>query len=79
MRCGFRCSASAVAQVPKTRNLDVQNFGDDFPGDAPTGTLGVIRTYFPPITDRDELGMDRAMPALVAAAAVVAVAGGSNR
>jgi hypothetical protein len=46
----FDVLTSAVAQVPKTGNLDVLNLGDDFPGDAPTGTFGVIRTYFPPIT-----------------------------
>jgi hypothetical protein len=36
--------ASAAAQVAKTGNLDVLNFGDDFSGDAPTGAFGVTRT-----------------------------------
>jgi hypothetical protein len=46
----FDVPTSAVAQAAKTGNLDVLNFGDDFSGDSPTGTFGVIRTYFPPIT-----------------------------
>ena len=46
----FDVPTSAVAQVAKTDNLDVLNFGDDFSGDTPIGTFGVIRTYFPPIT-----------------------------
>jgi hypothetical protein len=46
----FDVPTSAVAPVAKTCNLAVLNFGDDFSGDALTGTLGVIRTYFPSIT-----------------------------